>query len=152
MFAMLALVPKNPSPIFACWNWRMFLVPAFGFKLKKLLQPAIDWWFWNARGMFTICRLNSFSHWPIRNIFEFSDSLVRTFSRWWCQISTHASFSGCSGKILCRLGYVNVRKVTVINILKSRRGEDSTSGVYTFPLGLLLWKRIFHPLPSWRIF
>ena len=143
MFAMLALVPKNLFPIFACWNWRMFLVPAFGFKLKKLLQPAIDWWFWNARGMFTICRLNSFSHWPIRNIFEFSDSLVRTFSRWWCQISTHASFYGSSGKILCRLGCVNVRKVTVINILKSRRGEDGTSGCIHFSTGTITLKIFF---------
>jgi len=98
--------------------------------------------------MFTICRLNSFSHWPIRNIFEFSDSLVRTFSRWWCQISTHASFSGCSGKFLCRLGCVKVRKITVINILKSRRGEDKSPDCIDFSTGTVtLKKKIFIHCP-----
>ena len=96
------------------------------------------------------CTLH-FYHLPVRiffslanqKLFNFSDSLVRTFSSWWCQISTHASFSGCSGKFLCRLGYVKVRKVTVINILKSRRGEDGTSGCIHFSTGTVTLKFFF---------
>ena len=87
---------------------------------------------------------------PIRNNYNFSDGIIRTFSRCCYHWLTLASVTRCSG-IPVSVWYVKCEKTKDRKYLKRRRGEVLSSDVLTFPLGLLLWK-IFHPLPSVRIF
>jgi len=129
-------------------------VPAYGFKLKNLLQPVFDWWFKCTLHFNHLSVRIVFSNLPIRNHFNFSDSIVRTSSRWWCQ-TTHPCIcfrvfwkKSCAGWDM-----LVWEKPNIANILKSRQGKDKSPDCIDFSTGtVILKKKKFHPLPSKEYF
>ena len=95
---------------------------------------------------------NRFLRLPIRNNFNFSDRIVHTFFQMALSTDSPLHLLPDVLESLRQCDMLNVRKLKIENILKSKRGEVLSPDYVDFSTGNFTLNFFFHPLPSRRIF